>query len=106
MSKWNSFPHTNSDYLYDGQRLRESWPDLHRGDRVEFPDADWVERTLEQAPEAAPGDFDGDYDALASLIVALASPLLGAVADRIGGRKGFLCVFAFTGVMATGLIDR
>lgn len=68
MSKWNSFPHTNSDYLYDGQRLRESWPDLHRGDRVEFPDADWVERTLEQAPEAAPGDFDGDYDALASLI--------------------------------------
>ena len=68
MTRWNSFPHNNSDYLYEGQRLRDSWPDLHRGDCVEFPDADWVERTLEQAPEAAPDDFDGDYDALATII--------------------------------------
>lgn len=68
MSRWNSFPHTNSGFLYEGQRLRDAWPNLHRGDCVEFPDADWVERILEQSPEAAPDEFDGDYGALANIV--------------------------------------
>jgi tetratricopeptide (TPR) repeat protein len=66
MSRWNSFPYTSPDFE-DG-RLLDYWPDLHRGDCVEFPDADWVERTLEQAPDAAPKKFDGDFAALAAVI--------------------------------------
>lgn len=68
MSRWNSFPHTNSDYLYKGESLLESWSDLHRGDCVEYPDDDWVEATLEQYPDAAPDDFDGDFASLAATI--------------------------------------
>jgi len=68
MSKWNSFSHTSPDYLYKGKRLLDSWSYLHRGDCVEFPDADWVQQTLEQAPDAEPRKFDGDFAALATII--------------------------------------
>ena len=68
MSKWNEFPHDNAAFTYKGSKLLDSWPDLHRGDCVEFPDADWVEQCLEQAPDAAPDSFDGDYAALAETI--------------------------------------
>ncbi len=37
----------------------------------------------------------------ASLVVALMAPILGAIADRGGSRKGFLTVFAVLGVAAT-----
>jgi UMF1 family MFS transporter len=39
--------------------------------------------------------------ALASLLVALAAPLLGAVADRGGTRKRFLALFTLLGVLMT-----
>jgi tetratricopeptide (TPR) repeat protein len=65
MSRWNKFPHNNADFLYKGDQLLESWPDLHRGDRVEFPDAEWVERVLDESPDAAPRKFDDDFAALA-----------------------------------------
>ncbi|HEY5776115.1 MAG TPA: hypothetical protein VIS57_08525 [Xanthomonadales bacterium] len=68
MSRWKTFPHDNSDYLYEGTLLLESWPDLHRGDCAEFPDADWVEQTLEEAPGAAPKKFGDDFAALANII--------------------------------------
>ena len=68
MSKWNSFPHANSAFEYAGNDLLDSWSDLHRGDCVVFPDADWVQQTLEQAPDAAPESFDGDVSALATII--------------------------------------
>lgn len=68
MTKWNKFPHNNAAFTYQGNNLLESWPDLHRGDCVECPDADWVEQCLEQAPDAAPDSFDGDYAALAETI--------------------------------------
>jgi tetratricopeptide (TPR) repeat protein len=68
MARWNNFPHTSPDYLYDGDRLLESWSDLHRGDCVEFPDAGWVELALAESPDAAPESFDGDASALAELI--------------------------------------
>ena len=68
MAKWNRFPHTDKAFEYKGDRLLESWPDLHPGDRVEFPDAEWVEQTLEEAPDAAPEDFDGDFSTLAETI--------------------------------------
>lgn len=68
MSKWNSFPHASKAFDYKSDSLRDAWSELHRGDRVEFPDADWVEGTLENAPDAAPDGFDGDHDALAAVI--------------------------------------
>lgn len=68
MAKWNRFPHKTKKFDYPGDSLLGSWPDLHSGDRVEFPDAEWVERTLEESPEAAPEGFDGDHEALAGTI--------------------------------------
>ena len=68
MSQWKKFPHNSPDYSYAGQRLLDSWTDLHRGDCVEYPDDDWVEQTLEVYPEAAPDEFDGDFAALAATI--------------------------------------
>lgn len=68
MSQWNSFPHPNSDFLFEDSALRDSWSDLHRGDCVEFPDIEWVQTTLEQSPDAAAESFDGDVAALAALI--------------------------------------
>lgn len=68
MSRWNKFPHNNDNFLYAGDSLLENWPALHRGDRAEFPDADWVERMLVEAPDAAPKKFDDDFAALAATI--------------------------------------
>jgi len=68
MSRWNKFPYNNAGFLYAGDGLLENWPALHRGDRVEFPDADWVERVLGEAPGAAPKKFDGDCAGLAATI--------------------------------------
>jgi len=68
MARWKNFPYTSPDYSYQGKHLLDSWPELHRGDCVEFPDADWVEQSLDETPDAAPNDFDGDFDALAAII--------------------------------------
>ncbi len=68
MARWNKFPHDNAAFAYKGGKLLDAWPQLHGGDRVEFPDADWVAETLEQAPDAAPESFDGDAQALAENI--------------------------------------
>ncbi len=68
MAKWNRFPHKSDEFDYQGDSLLEAWPDLHAGDRVEFPDAEWVENTLEESPEATPDDFDDDYQGLAETI--------------------------------------
>ena len=68
MSKWNVFPHDPSLFVFEGNRLLEFWPDLHNGDCVVFPDADWVEQCLGQAPDAAPESFDGDTSTLAATI--------------------------------------
>lgn len=68
MSAWKPFPFDHSEYLYEGEQLLQSWPLLHTGDRVVFPDTDWVQSSLEQAPDAAPDGFDGDVDTLAASI--------------------------------------
>ena len=68
MSKWNVFPHDSSPFVFEGNRLLEFWPDLHSGDCVVFPDADWVEQCLELTPDAAPDSFDGDTSTLAATI--------------------------------------
>jgi len=70
MSKWNRFPYDNTAFTFEGSQLFESWPDLHRGDRVTFPDAEWVEQCLQQAPDAAPSSYDGDCEALANTVQA------------------------------------
>ena len=38
------------------------------------------------------------------LLVALAAPILGAVADRGSARKQFLALFAYLGVLATAAL--
>ena len=68
MANWKHFPHKNSAFDYKGDKLFESWNDLHAGDRVEFPDAEWVEQTLADAPDAAPEDYDDDPQALAAMV--------------------------------------
>ena len=47
----------------------------------------------------------GAASALASLIVALLAPLLGAIADRAGQRKAFLFAFTALGVVMTGALN-
>jgi UMF1 family MFS transporter len=44
----------------------------------------------------------GMANGIASLIVAVSVPLIGAIADRIGNRKGLLVIFAALGVVMTG----
>jgi len=68
MSKWKKFPHDASLFIFDGDSLSEAWPKLHSGDRVAFPDADWVEQCLEQTADAAPESYIGDASALAAII--------------------------------------
>lgn len=68
MSQWNDFPHDTTAFEYAGDDLFSTWPDLHRGDCVVFPDAEWVEQTLADYPDAAPDSYDGDSDALAATI--------------------------------------
>ena len=68
MSNWKRFPHNNSNFLFSGDQLLESWSELHSGDCVEFPDSAWVEQSLELAPDAAPSSFDGDFVALAAIV--------------------------------------
>jgi len=68
MSQWNNFPHDNSTFVFAGSQLADAWPDLHRGDCIEFPDADWVQQCLDQAAVAQPESFDGDFEALAETI--------------------------------------
>ncbi|MBW1980963.1 MAG: MFS transporter [Deltaproteobacteria bacterium] len=41
---------------------------------------------------------------LSLLLVALSSPLLGAIADRTGAKKRFLACYAFTGAACTSLL--
>jgi MFS transporter, UMF1 family len=47
----------------------------------------------------------GNVSALASLIIALLAPLLGAIADRAGRRKAFLFAFTALGVVMTGALN-
>ena len=68
MSNWNKFPHDTSAFTYESDSLLEAWPDLHRGDCVEFPDAEWVQEWLEESPDAAPDSFNGDHAALAATL--------------------------------------
>ncbi len=46
----------------------------------------------------------GWANALASLVVALMAPVVGAIADRAGRCKGLLLVFAALGVVMTGAL--
>ena len=46
----------------------------------------------------------GIANSIASLIIALLAPVLGAIADRWGTRKRFLLFFAFLGVSMTALL--
>lgn len=47
----------------------------------------------------------GWINAVAGLSIALAAPVLGAVADRAGAKKRFLIAFTIWGIVATGLLS-
>ncbi len=68
MSKWKKFPHDSSSFTFEGSKLLDSWSDLHAGDCVEYPSAEWVKDCLDEAPDAAPDSFDGDHAALAEKV--------------------------------------
>lgn len=68
MSGWNPFPYDDSDYQYPDKKLMASWQELHRGDRMLFPNADWVETVLEEHPDAAPSGYNGDSEKVAKNI--------------------------------------
>jgi tetratricopeptide (TPR) repeat protein len=65
MSNWNTFPYDASAFSYTDEQLSNTWTRLHRGDQVEFPDADCIRQCLEISPGAAPAEFDGDIEVLA-----------------------------------------
>jgi len=44
----------------------------------------------------------GVANAVASMVVAVLAPILGAIADRSGARKRYLLLFAGMGVVMTG----
>jgi UMF1 family MFS transporter len=46
----------------------------------------------------------GAANSAASLVIVVLAPLLGAVADRAGARRGFLLVFTALGVVSTGAL--
>ncbi len=46
----------------------------------------------------------GYANSLASLVVALLAPILGAIADQSSGKKKFLIFFAYLGVLMTGCL--
>jgi MFS transporter, UMF1 family len=46
----------------------------------------------------------GDASSLASLIVALLAPVLGAIADKAGRRKAGLLIFTMMGIVMTGAL--
>lgn len=46
----------------------------------------------------------GTWNSIASLIVMIIAPILGAIADRMAGKKRFLAIFAFFGAISTGVL--
>ncbi|MBI5183200.1 MAG: MFS transporter [Nitrospinae bacterium] len=46
----------------------------------------------------------GYTNSVGMLLIALSAPILGAIADHSGTRKGFLCIFASVGIVFTGLM--
>lgn len=111
MQQWHDFPHENRDYEYLGDALAGAWPELHRGDREPWPDPDWIDECLHDAPHAAPEDFDGDLDELSGRLQSAwrdfhAGRFADAVraADRCGW-LGAACANKATGIYATYLED-
>lgn len=68
MASWTQFTHDSPEFNYPEARLRSAWADLHRGDRVAFPDEDWVRENLEKAPRCAPSAYDGNLEQLTKTI--------------------------------------
>ncbi len=68
MTKWHPFPYDNAAFVFTGDDLLANWVRLHSGDRVPFPDTEWLQDMLETHPGAASEDFDGDLSRLASAL--------------------------------------
>jgi tetratricopeptide (TPR) repeat protein len=44
MHDWNDFPYPDAGYDYEGDALKDSWDELHRGDREPFPAAEELQQ--------------------------------------------------------------
>ncbi len=55
-------------------------------------------------PEGAGGDYIGYSNSLATLVIALTSPVLGAIADYAAVKKRMLAAFMVMGVISIGLM--
>ncbi|MDJ0805678.1 MAG: MFS transporter [Gammaproteobacteria bacterium] len=47
----------------------------------------------------------GLVNSIASLVIVCLAPVLGAIADQVGGKKGFLLFFAALGIISTGALQ-
>jgi tetratricopeptide (TPR) repeat protein len=43
-NKWNAFPHTSSEYNYEGDALKANWEQLHLGNKELYPSEDYVKQ--------------------------------------------------------------
>jgi hypothetical protein len=62
--KWKAFPHDAKNYAYEGAALKKAWPELHRGDREPFPDAEFVASAFAKHPRLK-GKLDPEKTAAA-----------------------------------------
>ena len=111
MTDWNDYPYNAAEFAYPGNTMESNWPDLHRGDCVQFPDKDWVHEWLELVPQSAPAGFDGDVDGIASGIQSAWRhfhagdfQLATDLADQYGP-LAHACANKATGIYATYLPD-
>lgn len=49
-NKWNVFPHTSSEYVYEGDTLQTNWEQLHLGNREPYPSEERVKQLLTTYP--------------------------------------------------------
>lgn len=64
----------------------------------------FVEVAAGDLPRSTASAYWGYTTALGMLIITLASPVLGTIADYLGAQKRFLAAFAFLGAGATGAL--
>jgi tetratricopeptide (TPR) repeat protein len=62
--EWKAFPYEAKDYGYEGAALERAWPELHRGVREPFPDAQFVKQAFTRHPKLK-GRLDAERTAAA-----------------------------------------
>lgn len=74
---WAAFPYSSKAFDYAGERLRECWKELHRGDAEPYPEQDELQEAWRRFHA---GDFAGAVDFAGEIGLAA-----HAVANKSGG---------------------